>query len=273
MDTSDYIVENIAYADIWVDPDFNSRKNVTPDSVEGLSHDIESVGRIIIPLIVQPAEEILGVPPGYKYMLICGFRRKLASEFWLGYNSAPCNIVSGLNITSRQAMNVRENLERKQYNIYEEALIVTTNYPPYKKTKDIAEAMSRPVSWVNLRRRFFGLPGWVQDQAKDGKFTETEIRKILQAGDQMDKVAQEIARRRRLGAKAKPTEARDSPIRKAPTKAEIKEVIVDLYNQDISIYFLRAIAYGIGEATEAELRAAAAMFKNEDQPHGDQGTT
>ena len=107
---SKYDTFEVPIAEIWVDDSFNCRQNVTTESVEELSQSIADDG-LLVPVIIQPAQEYPGTPPGFKYRLVCGFRRMLAHKL-LCRQTIVANLRIGLTERQAQMLNCDENLRR-----------------------------------------------------------------------------------------------------------------------------------------------------------------
>ena len=110
---------------IYYDADFNCRGEFTLQSVSDLADSIVKAGRLIYPVTVQPWTD----ERGYDYRLIAGFRRFKAMTVFLKAKEVPAVVVSDLTDHQAQLLNVVENLQRKDLNIWEEALRPGTAVP------------------------------------------------------------------------------------------------------------------------------------------------
>jgi ParB family chromosome partitioning protein len=158
-------------ADIYVDPDFNSRRYITLESVMELAESIRLNG-LRFPIVVQPWA---GPQP---YRLVAGHRRFRAMGI-LKATSIPAMIVEMTTDFEALKWNLLENLERKDLTILEEAQAIRRLYP-HGTMREIAEGLSRSHRWVYIRLQLVGLPEQVQQMAAAGMLTYGDIEALHQ---------------------------------------------------------------------------------------------
>lgn len=163
-------LELVPLADIHYDEDLNVRQDVTLSSVKDLADDINKNGLI---------EPIILVPYGDKYRIVCGNRRFMAHVL-LKRTHIESIIRETLDEREIWKQNGAENIERKQFTVWEEALWLDKLYPGgLPAYHDVREDVGRSNSWVKLRYRLLGMPKEIQKAVHRGLLTLHELR-ILQ---------------------------------------------------------------------------------------------
>lgn len=164
---------------IFYDESFNCRQPFTEQSVLELSKDIESAGRLLFPLVVQPAKDVLnGIPDGYEFRLIAGFRRFYATTKILKWSEVPCMVIEGLSEQEARRVNYKENVERQQLTFLEEARGMQRLYPPGTKPDFIARDLHRTQGWVKVRLAVLKMPEQIQQDVNNGRLTQYDIAKL-----------------------------------------------------------------------------------------------
>jgi len=155
---------------IYYDADFNCRCPFTEQSVEELSDSIVQIGRMIYPVLVQPWRR-----RGFDFRLIVGFRRFTAVTKRLHWPQIPAIVCEGLTSHQATVLNVTENLERKDLNLWEEACAVKRLYPRGAKLRRIATEMKKTQYWVQMRLNLLRMPREVQVRAATGMLSQANI--------------------------------------------------------------------------------------------------
>lgn len=257
QEDSQYEVRRIPTFHIWVDDDFNCRHGITKDSVEELSQSIEQEG-LLFPIDVQPGDEVEGIPAGFRYRLVCGFRRFSACRM-LGWDTIPARVRTGL--TERQAalMNLTENLERKDLNTLEEAHTLDKLFPPYRTIQSIAKELKKPIKWVSVRRHLLTLPVWIQKAVASGRITDRDLQSIIHSPDPEHK-ARQYLRAHKEGGKSRLHY--NGKMKRLRNKTEVKELITQLLEEGFHPQLLRFLAWTIGEINDDELQAALSWLRD-----------
>ncbi len=242
---SEYDVFDISIRQIWCDPDFNCREEFTKDSVVELAGTIKLEG-LLFPIVVQPDSEI-DVPAGFRYRLICGFRRTEACKS-LGWEIIPANIRYGLSERQAHMMNLQENLERKDLNILEEAKAMDLLFPEYRTDRSISTELQRNVKWVSVRRKLLTLSEFIQKSAASGRLSARDLQAVV-SHPQPDEIAKELVyashTRRKYEIIQRGKQRRN--------KSEVQALITEMLAEGTHPNILRLLGWSIGEVDDAGL--------------------
>lgn len=163
---------DIPYTQIFYDPVFNCRGVIAGHTVAPLATDIREHG-LYQRIIVHPHEGV----PGKPWRVIAGHRRFLACRS-LGWEKIPCKVVRGLSELQQRTINLKENVERSQLNILQEA----NGIAPYKiahwNRAMIAKELNQPTGWVDIRWRLLELEPEIQQHAAAGILTQQQIKQL-----------------------------------------------------------------------------------------------
>lgn len=206
---------------IYVDPEFNCRGQFTPQEVHQLGQSINTEG-LRVPLIIQP---IVDVPIQERptscnrpFRLIAGHRRYMALEYWTDQKRAPCMIVYGLTHRTAQALNLTENLQREDLNLYDQARAIERTYAK-EDVRDIAKWIGQSTRWVQSRLDLLKLPEFVQKKAASGRLDQYDIETLAQAP--IDRI--EVIYQRLITAKGKRDKKFRTRNKKPRYKANIRK--------------------------------------------------
>ena len=167
----------IPLKEIFVDEAFNCRRPFTPATVEEFSKEIAATN-LKYPVTVQPAADVLcELPVGCNFRLIAGFRR-FAAITLLGYAEVPAFIEAGLTEEEAKLYNFKENIERRNLTLYEEALGLRKMFPKGTSIERIATALHRSPRWVKPRILLLDMPEAVRTAADSGELTQIDIDKL-----------------------------------------------------------------------------------------------
>ena len=250
-----YQVYQIPIFQIWTDENFNCRQAISRDSVESTADSIKQDG-LLFPVDVQPIEEVDGAPPGFRYRLVCGFRRLTACKV-LEWESIPARVRKGLTERQASLLNLTENLERKDLNTLEEALAIDKLFPTYRTIRSIAKELNKPEKWVQVRRNLLLLSDWIQQAAASGRLTDRDLQAVQHAHDP-DEKAREILRAAKKGCKTKVL-YNGRHVRK---KSEVKTLIVSLLDEGFHPQLLRMLAWTIGEVDDDGLKDSLTWLRD-----------
>lgn len=254
--SSKYDVYQLPIFQIWIDDEFNCREHISRQSVESTAASIEQDG-LLFPVDVQPIDEVdTDHPEGFRYRLVCGFRRMQACKL-IGWDTIPARVREGL--TERQAalMNLTENLERKDLNTLEEALAIDKLFPAYRTLRSIAKELNKPEQWVKVRRHLVCLSPWIQKAAASGRLTDRDLQTVMHALDP-DEKAKEILRAAKRGEKSKVL-YNGRHVRK---KSEVKELMASLLAEGFNPQLLRLLGWTIGDVNDDGLKDALAWIRD-----------
>lgn len=170
----DYTVHKIPVTEIGIDEDLNdARGKILAMDVADLARDIEKSG-LQQPLHVQLSNRI----PGKKYRCVAGNRRLTALRV-IKWDLAPCFLVDpNLNELSVRAINLKENLLRKDLDVVQEAIAIRPFVVSHWTEEEIAKEFSQSRGWVQIRKIVLGLPKDMQEELKAGLLTQAQIRRL-----------------------------------------------------------------------------------------------
>jgi len=252
---TEYDAIPIPVAEIYFDSAFNCRGAFTPDSVRELADSIRNT-RLQQPIVVQPAAEVISIPEGYGYRLVCGHRRFIAVTLFLKWETIPAIVRTGLDELSARIDNLKENLDRVSLNPLEEARGIDAAFSG-QSNYAIGKQLNRSTGWVSDRRALLTLPDTLQQQAAAGYFTWRDIRDISLADDPII-LAQKLHSVRRKD-KSACTKGRKAATR---TRTEIKSMIDALIRLNLDGFPTRLLAWSAGWlSTEEVMIEAHAIHK------------
>jgi ParB family transcriptional regulator, chromosome partitioning protein len=255
----DYGVLALPCDRIYYDSSFNCRGPFTLQSISDLTDSIQQIGRILAPIWVQPAVDVIGVPSGYDYRLIAGHRRYQAVATLLKWPKIPATVVLGLTERQARLINLTENLERKDLNPLEEALAIKNiPWPDGMTIRNVARELKRDTRWVHARLRLLDLPDEVQQMTAARRVSLLDLEVICrkQTPQEQIKAAEAIAASKRgRGKKAFFVgENLSRSFRRRRNKTEINRMIAKMLDASITGLAPRALAWCAGHITEEELQ-------------------
>ena len=171
-------LELIPLSDIWADEEWNVRGTITPGSVAGLAADIEINGQLQPIRVMKKINEERGT----KFKCILGHRRYAAFELLARtnpdkYGKIECRI-EDREITDAEAlmMNLKENLERVDLNMLQEAKGIERFKKHFKwDTKRVAQELGQTKKWVEVRFALLLLPQEIQNRAAAGYLNQYQV--------------------------------------------------------------------------------------------------
>lgn len=249
-----YKVYNLPIFQIWVDDNFNCRQFISRESIEDLTSSIKQDG-LLFPVDVQPIAEVDNALAGFRYRLICGFRRIEAVKE-LGWESVPSRIREGLDDRQASLVNLTENLERKNLTVLEEALQIDKLFPLYRTTRSIAIELNRSETWVQVRRHLLLLSPWIQEAVASGRLIASDLKIIQHAIDPDDK-AKQVLRAVKGGNRYKVLYA---PKRRK--KSEVKELITKLLTEGFNPNLLRILSWTVAEVDDEALEKSLIWLRD-----------
>ncbi len=260
---SEYSAYRVPVAEIYVEPLFNCREAIALISVEELARAIEARG-LQFPITVQPREDCEGVPEGYNYRLIVGFRRFTACTRILNWDRIPAVIRRGLSDQDARILNLTENIDRRDLNILEEARALAAIFKPGTPITQVASAVRRHQRWCSLRYSLLKLPIKVQQAAAAGIITQGDIGVIASvAPDCQLSVFNRILEQRDQREKRTFTK---KPVDHRPPEEEIDRRLRALVDRGLGGFVGRLLLWAGGkgvssEAIDKELASILDMFE------------
>lgn len=168
----DRTVHSIPMSEIFSDDEFNCRGKIQPLDVVDLANDITSKG-LDYPITIQPFKE----HPPQKYRIVAGHRRFMAFRVNKA-ETIPCTIRTDLDDFKAAALNIRENVLRKDLNIKQEAHGIRKFMQAGWSEGAVAKELQQSRGWVQVRYMLLALPEDIQTEAAAGWMTQDQIRRI-----------------------------------------------------------------------------------------------
>ena len=245
--------------EIFADPTFNCRGEITPHDVLELARDIEKNG-LLSPITVQPMNQ-----GTFKYRLIAGHRRHIAYRA-LGRKTIPCMVREDLSETQARVLNIVENLQRKNLNPYQEAKAIEKFKLAGLTMKEVSEMVNMSIGWVQIRYNVLDLPEPIQLEIAAGVIKQEQIKQIasLKEPEEQYEAVKRIRDARLRGEKAvvKAIKRRkQSPlakkIRKKEEVEEMQDIIYEAVGHNIGT---KCLGWAAGYINDYELMLAVEEY-------------
>lgn len=169
------IVQSIPIKDIIVDHDFNCRDQLVPEDIKQLAEQIQQMG-LLQPVVVRKLHN-------GQLRLVAGFRRITACGR-LKWDTIPAIIREDLSEIDAAALNLAENIERKNLTPLEEANALHRLVKQGYDSGQIAEKLRRSPSWVDSRLDILRLPPPVQREIAAGNINLKQVRYLASLPEQ-----------------------------------------------------------------------------------------
>jgi len=176
--SNNYLVLDIPLDLIFSDPEFNCRQEkIVPFDVQELANDIDENG-LTQPIVIQPWSDF----KGFKYRIVVGHRRYQAFKN-LKRETIPCIVREDLDESQARILNLSENIQRKNLNVYQEARAIEFFLLQGQTREEIAERLQVSTGWVQIRATVLQLPYEIQKEVAAGYVTQTQIKDIYALKD------------------------------------------------------------------------------------------
>jgi len=163
-------VAKIPIKDIIVDDDWNCRDRIVITDIIELAEQIKQMG-LIQPVVVRK------LPDG-TLKLVAGYRRVHAHKF-LKLEEISAIIRDDLSEIDAAAINLAENIERKNLTPLEEARtlnrLLNLGYIP----EQVGEKLNRSAMWIQSRIAILRLPPAVQEEVAAGNINLKQVRELV----------------------------------------------------------------------------------------------
>jgi len=239
--------------EIMADHKFNCRGRVSPIDVVDLAKDIEKEG-LIQPIVVSPTTEY----PGYKYLLIAGYRRYTAHEV-LKLPKIRAVVREGLDAQTAQFINLKENVLRKDLNVLQEANAIRRLHAFGLTEDDVAQQLGMSRGWVQVRFMLLELNEDLQRLAGQGILRQVDIRELYKMRNNHDrtvayvKAVKDARMRGESAAKARTSTKKDVNRKKHRTRSDILSMNDYIYDLLGPSFATRTLAWAGGEISDLEL--------------------
>lgn len=181
----------IPVSEIYLDHEFNCRGHFSATECIELAKDIALRG-LQQPVIVRPlrTETAYGIESedsilkkGFKYKMIAGHRRLFSYKINKA-DQIPA-IVKDVNISEFECKNINavENLQRKELNLFQEAVAVRHYWIAGWTLQDTANYIGKSNTWVNIRFKLLEMPEDVQIAAAQGYIVQADILELSKYKD------------------------------------------------------------------------------------------
>jgi ParB-like chromosome segregation protein Spo0J len=177
-------------------------------------------------------------------------------------------IINRKKLTSHQCrlLNVAENLERKDLNIWEEACALKHLYPTGTEITVAAMAaeLKKPKAWILVRRRLLTMPEKIQKQAASGLLSQANLQDLFKMDSEEQLFAAEaIADARSKSGGHKHLRGLDSKYRSRRTahrRPKINTMIEELFGLGVLGFPLRVAAWCAAQISDDELKDDAKQY-------------
>jgi len=245
----------IPVAEIYAPSDWNCRGKINAAEIVPFAQKLQHEG-LLQAIVIMPFND--PARPQYKWRAVAGFRRLMAARV----NKWPviaCNIRTDLTEEKARAINLKENLDRKDLNKLQEAHGIKHFVEAGWTQEMIASELDQPKGWVGVRQAILKLEPEIQEVIAAGLLTDEQIMKISRlpgktARFEAVKGIKEAKERGESTAAFFKKSVKRNPIaRKRRTPAEILEMNGHLYDMLGPSLATRFGAWCAGEITDFDL--------------------
>lgn len=157
---------------IFSDQDWNCRKEkIAPIDIQTLVESIKANG-LLQAILVRPYNK-----DGYQYMQVLGHRRLAACKL-LKWTHIPATINDDLTEDGARSLNLIENLERKDLNMFQEATAVQWFRDRGLNLREVAKRVGKSTGWVTSRYEILDLDPDIQLEIAAGFLTGDQIKQL-----------------------------------------------------------------------------------------------
>ncbi len=157
---------------IFSDQDWNCRKEkIAPIDVQTLAESIKANG-LLQPIVVRPYNK-----DGYDWMQVLGHRRLAACKL-LKWTHIEGSVNETLTEDSARSLNLIENLERKDLNMFQEAQAIKWFRDRGLQLREVAKRVGQSTGWVSTRYLILDLDPDIQLEVAAGFLTQDQIKQL-----------------------------------------------------------------------------------------------
>ena len=166
----------VSISEIHLDAEFNCRGHLAPIDVMDLADDLKEQGQISpVLLMIYPEDKQLET--GFKYLLTVGYRRTTAAKI-INWEYIDAIIQPTMPEEEARYLNLRENVQRKDLNVLQEAKAMFKLKQLGVSREAAAKHLGKSSAWVQIRYMLLELPKEIQAEAGAGIITQSQIRGI-----------------------------------------------------------------------------------------------
>lgn len=251
MTELDRTVYTLPMSEIFCDNDFNCRGRISPFDVVDLARDILKNG-LDFPIVVQPFKHVK-----FRYRIVAGHRRFTAFRV-NNASEIPCTIRTDLDEFGAAALNLRENILRKELNILHEANGLRRFLAAGWGEGALADYIKQSRGWVQVRYILLRLPQDIQECAAAGIITQDQIKKMASMSkDKMYAFLRMIKEAKIKGEKIEIKEEKPRDPLKAYKRPQDRVIIFSLIEHILMVIgaslTTRALAWAAGEISDYEI--------------------
>lgn len=267
-------VTYIPIGELHADVEFNCRGEIAPIDVTDLARSMDSQG-LQNPIMVQPYDFARKTTTGFTYRIVSGYRRHKAATI-LKWEKMPCIIRTGLTDAQARILNLGENLNRKDLNIFQEAKALLNLKIAGLSQEDVARELNKSRGWVQVRYMLLDLPEEVQQEAAAGLLNQQQIRDVYElrndpkAQAEAVRTIKEARERGEKGVRPK-VKPRSIHLKEHQSRTNIFMMIEHIQGVLGSNFATRCLAWAAGEISDRDLfvdirTEAAVVGKRYDVP-------
>ncbi len=246
-------VYDVPLAEIFADnQNFNVRGYIDPIDVLELSRDIRESGTLIQPITIQPYDK----KPPFRYRVLAGHRRHAAYKL-LDWKVIPSLIKVGITDAQAWAINLKENIQRKDLNVLQEAKAIEHLNDLQVSQPEMARMIGKSRGWVQERVYLLELPDDIQRDAAAGLITLKHVRHAwsLQSTQQQREYIKavkdaKILKKARVPLLEKFRKTNEKRLRTKEEVEALQTIIRELFGNGIAT---RALGWAVGFNSDLEI--------------------
>lgn len=268
-------IEMLPMESIFADHDFNCRGKVSPIDVIELARDIQENSEKTPPLGLNQTGLLYPVMviryssperPTKQYKLIAGYRRYVA--FTVNKRTEiPAIISHDLTPFEACTVNLKENLQRKELNILQEAKGLAFYKNAGYSEQMVIKELNVTRGWLQARWMLLDLPKEIQHEAAAGLLTQTQIRDLYSIKNNekrfeaVKKIKEaKLKNEKKLSTIRVATNKNTKRIRTRPEITQLQNLIQEQIGNNIGT---RLLAWTAGEVDDKEIYDALVEYAKE----------
>jgi ParB family chromosome partitioning protein len=262
-------VQLVPLTQIYPDEQFNSRGPIAPIDVVELAKSIEEEG-LIQPVVVSPLDD---KDPrrseGAIYLLVAGYRRFHAHRV-LKRDAIQAIVREKMDEVKCRIINLKENLDRKDLNILQEAKAISRLKELGVGEVNAAECLNKSRGWVQVRYMLLELPDEIQQEAAAGIIRQSDIRLIYSMPDRESrliaakKIKESVVRGENKTEARVKAQGKKKSDKKQRNKVEIMQMMEHMQETIGNGAWTRALAWACGEIADYDLFESVKLQADKD---------
>jgi len=185
--------QTVKVSNVYSDDDFNCRGHFLDIECESLAKDVAEHG-LFTPVLIRHRPG----PNGEEFTLVSGHRRLRAYKM-INADVIPAQI-QDMSDEEARSINIRENIERKNLNLWQEARALIGYKDDHRDILYIMKQINKSENWIRTRLSVLELPSQLQAFCNEGTLLAKDIGPLLKLkGDEQLRVAGLIRDKRLSG--------------------------------------------------------------------------